>query len=150
SSAIEGALHLVERYGSRFDAEQLALNLEYHWQPDLNYARANLGDRYLIKMLGEGLNFPKGGVKAWTVVENNGSATNWTKRWTFESGLKREDLLRAVESKAAQCWTKNEQRAGESAWTFKDDQHRAWTATVQLASPTEQHWELSIRMERGK
>ncbi len=150
SSAIEGALHLVERYGSPFDAEQLALNLEYHWEPDLNYARANLGDRYLLKMLGAGLTFPKGGVKVWTVVENNGSALAWTKRWTFESGLKREELLKVVETKAAQCWTRNEQRADESAWKFKDDHNRAWTASVQLTSPAERHWELAIRLERSK
>ena len=40
--------------------------------------------------------------------------------------------------------------AGKTAWTFKDDQNRAWTATVQLTSSTDQHWELAIHLERSK
>jgi hypothetical protein len=38
------ALHLIERFGSRFDAEQAALGLEYDWRPEQNWARAGLAE----------------------------------------------------------------------------------------------------------
>ena len=92
------ALHLIERYGSKFDAEQAALWLEYNWQPEMNWARASLADRHLIKMLGSyGFDFPEGSVAAWTVVENTGTVDKWVKRWTFQSKSSMEELLHVFE-----------------------------------------------------
>ena len=41
SSGIDGALHLVEKLAGYGKAQEIALGLEYNWQPELNYARAS-------------------------------------------------------------------------------------------------------------
>ena len=150
SSGIDGALHLVERYGSRFDAEQLALGLEYHWQPELNWSRANLADRHYVAMVGDGFPFPEGSLTQWTTVENNGTTDRWTKRWTFHSGLERPELLAIVEPKLALSWTKESTAGGETTWSFEDDKGNPWRAIHALDPTGADTWAMSIRIERGK
>jgi hypothetical protein len=50
SSGIDGALHIVEKLEGKYKAQTVALNLEYDWKPDDNYARASLADKYLKKI----------------------------------------------------------------------------------------------------
>lgn len=150
SSGIDGALHLIERYGSKFDAEQVALGLEYNWQPALNWARANLADRHLIKMLGStGFDFPEGSVSAWTVVENNGTVDKWTKRWTFTSISKREDLLRVFEPHMAKTWIRSGSVGDNSIWTFKDEKGHAWSAALKLTSTGAGTWTAAIQLTKA-
>jgi putative intracellular protease/amidase len=151
SSGIDGALHLIERYGSRFDAEQAALGLEYNWQPELNWARANLADRHLIKMLGPtGFDFPAGSETGWTVVENTGSVDVWTKRWTFNSALTRTDLIPIFEKRIAVTWNKTYTNGEGSLWSFKDEKGRAWTATLKLSPTGDKAWTASISLSKNK
>lgn len=150
SSGIDGALHLVERYGSRFDAEQLALGLEYHWEPERNWTRAGLADRHYIAMVGDGFPFAEGGVSGWTAVENSGTEERWTKRWTFASGLGRDELLGVVESKLAASWKKTGTQGDRTTWSFADQKGAAWTATHELSAAGEQRWSMAIRIERGE
>jgi putative intracellular protease/amidase len=150
SSGIDGALHLVERYGSRYDAEQRALGLEYNWQPELNWARANLADRHYIEMVGDGFPFPPGSFAAWATVENGGTTDRWTKRWTFESALERHELLAILESKLAASWTKTSTLDERTIWSFDDDKSNPWTATHELTAVGEGAWTMAIRIERGK
>jgi hypothetical protein len=150
SSGIDGALHLIERYGSRHDAEQCALGLEYHWQPELNWSRANLADRYYIAMVGDGFPFPEGGVKEWRTVENTGTTDHWTKRWTFNSSLGRSELLEIIEPKIAASWTKASTQAAETTWSFQDDKANPWTAIHTLDSTGAGAWTMSLRIDRVK
>jgi putative intracellular protease/amidase len=150
SSGIDGALHLVERYGSRYDAEQLALGLEYNWQPELNWSRANLADRHYIAMVGDGFPFLEGSVTEWTAVENSGTVDRWTKRWTFGSALGRKELLEVVESKLSASWTKASAAAGTTTWSFDDEKGNPWTAIHQLDSTGANAWTMAIRIERDR
>lgn len=148
SSGIDGALHLIERYGSRYDAEQKALGLEYHWQPELNWSRANLADRHLIRMLGnEGFEFPDGRVSAWTTVQNNGTTEQWTKRWTFDCPLPKEEIAGIFESKLAASWRKVS--GSENSWAFDDEKGRPWKATLTLTDRHEGHWTASVQLAQG-
>ena len=150
SSGIDGALHLIERYGSRFDAEQKALALEYHWQPELNWSRANLADRHLVKMLGDaGFAFPDGRVSAWRTVENNGTMEQWTRRWTFDSALTKDEIVRVFEEKFAAAW-KPAGGAGDNAtWGFEDEQGGAWKAALMLTSLEQGRWSAAVRLGRS-
>ena len=148
TSGIDGALHLIERYGSRYDAEQRALGLEYHWQPELNWSRAGLADRHLVRMLGQnGFEFPEGKVSAWTVVENNGTQEQWTKTWTFDSPLAAGEIAGVFETKMAASWKKAEGRAG--GWAWQDEKGQAWAATLTIADRKDGHWTASIEVQRG-
>ena len=151
SSGIDGALHLIERYSSRYDAEQAALGLEYDWQPERNWARANLADWHLVKMLGSaGFNFPKGSLAQWTVVQNNGTKDEWTKAWKFQTNLERSEVIQAFESKMAAVWTKASSTDAESNWTFKDDKDRPWTARLELTPSDGGNWMAEIHVARTK
>jgi putative intracellular protease/amidase len=150
SSGIDGALHLVERYGSRYDAEQRALGLEYNWQPEANWARANLADRHYIAMVGEGFPFPPEAVTDWTTVENSGTAERWTRSWTFGSALSRQELLAILEPKLAASWTKASTAEGRTTWSFDDKKGNPWAATHELAPAGQGAWTMSIRIAMGR
>ena len=47
SSGIDGAFHLVAKINGEGEAQAIALNMEYRWDPRSKYARAALADRYL-------------------------------------------------------------------------------------------------------
>jgi transcriptional regulator GlxA family with amidase domain len=47
TSGMDGALHVVDKLLGREKAREVALNLEYDWDPNSKYARASLADRYL-------------------------------------------------------------------------------------------------------
>lgn len=149
SSGIDGALHLVERYSSRFDAEQNALGLEYHWQPELNWSRANLADRHLIRMLGaRGFEFPDGKVAAWRAVENNGTIDQWTKRWTFDSPLTKDEILAVFDEKLKRAWKKNDGTASEPTWGFEDEKGEPWSATLTVTDVEPGGWIAAIHLAR--
>ncbi len=148
SSGIDGALHLIERYGSRYDAEQRALGLEYHWQPELNWARAGLADRHLVSMLGNaGFEFPDEKVSSWTVTENNGTKDEWTKAWSFETPLAKDEVTRIFESKLAASWRKAEGGAG--AWSFEDEKGGRWAAALELKEREGGHWTAAVKLHRA-
>jgi transcriptional regulator GlxA family with amidase domain len=45
SSGIDGSLYVVSKMMGKRRAQMAALNMEYNWQPDSNYARASFADR---------------------------------------------------------------------------------------------------------
>jgi putative intracellular protease/amidase len=150
SSGIDAALHLVERYTDHFTAEQKALGLEYHWQPESDWTRGNLADRHYISMVGAGFEFPDGSVSDWTTVENHGSVEHWTKRWTFRSALKREDLLEILEPKLAASWTRATAQGDASAWEFKDEHGRPWRAVFTLDLAGDRNWTMTLQIDKQK
>jgi transcriptional regulator GlxA family with amidase domain len=52
SSGIDGALHLVEKLDGAGWAKQIALGLEYNWQPDSDFSRGSIADVKLPNSLG--------------------------------------------------------------------------------------------------
>ena len=150
SSGIDGALHLVERYGSRYDAEQRALGLEYNWQPELNWARANLADRHYIEMVGDGFPFPPAPWRPGRPSRTAARRTAGRSAGRSTSDLERPDLLAILEPKLAASWTKTSALDDRTIWSFDDDKGNAWTATHELEPAGERAWTMSIRIEREK
>lgn len=137
SSGIDGALHLVERIAGRGRAQELALNLEYNWQPDVNYARASFADRHLRKVLGrEGFKLPEG--TGWKVLGQQGGRDSWEKNWEVRLVGSITELQKIIDGKLAERWTKiapagNNAPATSTRWKFTDEEGRAWSALSQLA-----------------
>jgi putative intracellular protease/amidase len=147
SSGIDGALHLVERYTDHHTAEQTALGLEYHWQPDSTWVRGNLADRHYISMVRAGFDFPEGSVRDWRTIENTGDLEHWTKRWTFTSSLSRSELYALLEPKLVASWRRSA-RPGDSVWEFEDDRGRPWRAEFTLADAGSEAWTLGLQIDR--
>src|SRR5438094_6769120 len=57
SSGIDGALYVVSKMRGKAFAQMVALNMEYNWQPNSHYARANFADRHLRKIFSARLVF---------------------------------------------------------------------------------------------
>jgi hypothetical protein len=151
SSGIDGALHVVERLFGKGYAQEVALGMEYNWQPEAGYARAKLADMHLRKALGRRLPLPEGSTVK--VQSTHGDADHWEKIWEVRMKEPGSELLRAVNSQLAKTWTKGD--TGEtgdttSSWKFSDRSGGNWKArcTVDALAPSPGVLRLAIRLER--
>lgn len=133
SSGIDGALHLIEKIVGRGRAQEVALNLEYNWQPDVPYARASFADVHLRKVLGrEGFKLPEG--TGWTVLGQRGGKDDWEKNWQVRLDTTAPELLKLIDAKLAEGWTKvsgtTERGGAKTLWKFTDEDGKQWTASA--------------------
>lgn len=154
SSGIDGALHLVEKIAGRGRAQEVALNMEYNWQPDSGYARASFADRYLRKALGrEGFKLPDG--TGWTVLGQKGDRDGWEKSWEVRVDLSAQELLKIIDGKLAEGWAKQStSHAGGTSrtlWKFTDEEGKAWSAVsnIQPVKNEKNTYTLTIKLLRG-
>lgn len=156
SSGIDGALHLVEKIAGRGKAQEIALNMEYHWQPDIKYARASFADRHLRKVLGRrGFDIP--GATVWNVLGQQGGNDRWEKNWEVRVPSSAAELLKVVDGKLAEGWTKLPAKdaaasgATSTRWSFKDEEGKGWSA-ASIVQPLEGQqpgaYKLTIRLAR--
>jgi putative intracellular protease/amidase len=153
SSGIDGALHLVEKIRGFGAAQSVALGMEYDWRPKSDYARAALADKHLRKMLGQtGFDLDKI-VTGWTVVLLDGDRTKWRKEWDFRSKSTPAELMKIVDAKLAESWTRTDSSAGamQSAWKFKDEEGQGWTAAAELKPPAnaEGAFHLVVKLQKS-
>lgn len=151
SSGMDGALHVIERIAGRGKAQEVALNLEYNWQPDANYARASFADKHLRKALGRtGFDLPEG--TNWKTLGQEGDTNWWLKRWEIEATLPAADLAKLVDAKLAESWSRAEtaKTAGALAtsWRFVDEAGKPWRATSSVAAPNAKVLHLTIQLMR--
>jgi putative intracellular protease/amidase len=154
SSGIDGALHLIERVAGRGYAQEVALNMEYNWQPDAGYARASFADRYLRRALGrEGFKLPEG--TGWTVTGQSGGRDGWEKVWEVRLSTTPEGLLKIIDAKLGESWSRLPEKsaAGGDArtrWKFADEEGKTWNAVsrVERAAGAPDTFKLSIRLAR--
>ena len=117
----------------------MALNLEYNWQPDMSYARASFADVHLRKVLGrEGFKLPEG--TGWTVLGQRGGKDDWEKNWQVRLDTTAPELLKIVDAKLAEGWTKvsgaTKRGAAKTLWKFADEDGKQWTASA-VVEPTD-------------
>jgi putative intracellular protease/amidase len=137
SSGIDGALHLIEKIVGRGRAQEVALNLEYNWQPDVPYARASFADVHLRKVLGrEGFKLPEG--TGWTVLGQRGGKDEWEKNWQVRLDTTAPELLKIIDAKLAEGWTRvsgaTERGGATRLWKFADEDGKQWTASAVVES----------------
>jgi transcriptional regulator GlxA family with amidase domain len=154
SSGIDGALHLVERIVGRSQTQEIALNLEYNWQPELNYSRASFADMNLIRALGrEGVKFPDGA--GWKLIGQQGGRDDWEKNWEVRMNTSAPELLKMIDAQLAGKWSRVEAQNANSStrtmWKFADDEGKAWNAvsSVQPLPGGNNTYKLTIRLARG-
>jgi putative intracellular protease/amidase len=154
SSGIDGALHLVERIAGRGRAQEVALNMEYNWQPDSTYARASFADRHLRKALGaEGFKLPEG--TGWNVLGQRGGRDDWEKNWEVSLATTAPELLKLIDVKLAEGWTKlssgGDGGAASTLWKFNDEDGKTWNAVsrVEPAKGASGNFKLSIKLARA-
>jgi putative intracellular protease/amidase len=155
SSGIDGALHLIEKIAGHGQAQQVALNMEYNWQPDADYARASFADRYLRKIIGRQEDFKLPKSTMVKVLAQQGGRDAWQKDWELRSKLSAEELTKIIDARLSEGWTKQTSKrvsgASESTWKFKDDEGKSWTAssTVQPVKNSQNSYKLTIKLARA-
>jgi putative intracellular protease/amidase len=151
SSGIDGALHVVEKMHGKGFAQQLALGIEYNWQPEARFARAKFADMNLIRAFGRGFDFPEPAVAK--LYSTHGDADHWDKVWDIRN-LAEADVRGIVDARLAKSWTKAAAKGSpdESAshWNFSDPHGGSWqgAASVQAVTGAEPMVRLTIHIER--
>lgn len=131
TAGIDGALHVVKLFDGNVTAQQVALGIEYNWQPDQPFVRAALADKQFpdfdLKPVGD-----------WDISDTAGDQSHW--RMAFDGGKGRTaaEVMDYVASKleAEGKWTHvSTNSAGgrlKSAWTFTGSDGRPWTGHVAI------------------
>lgn len=135
SSGIDGAFHVIEKLFGRGMAQDVALSVEYNWQPETNYVRAQLAD----------MNFNatyrqlKGELKAVPM-----SAAGDTDRWesklllTADTTPSKLSVLVASMLASNQHWqrqqVKTENGKVSSTWKFIGKTGERWKGVATVAA----------------
>ena len=150
SSGIDGAIHVVSKLLGPGWAQRVANDMEYNWQPESGYVRAQLADLYLPPpyLFPPGLREPvryQGGTDHWetqTLVETDSSAAQV---FAQVDGL--------LSGKVAQFlkWSKLEETPSVpstmSRWTFTGREGKAWYAMIQVRAVTGEEHKLMMTMK---
>jgi putative intracellular protease/amidase len=155
SSGIDGALHLIDKIAGRGEAQRVALNMEYNWQPDSGYARASFADRYLRKIVGREDDFklPKG--TSMKILGQQGDRESWEKQWWVRTDLSVEALSKVINARLGERWTnqstKSVNTVSGTTWTFKGEDGQTWSAfsKIQPVNVGKNKYKLTIRLAQG-
>lgn len=151
SSGIDASLHLVEKMFGRGVAQQRALMLEYPWDPDGDWARAALADKYMM--------FRYDGIKAKS-LSRQGDRTQWESKWLVTAEDSKEaDRVMDVVNKALSngttfgngfkpVWRKMSGSDRSSEWSFEDEQKNRWQGKVELAASTAKDYVLTVSVKK--
>jgi putative intracellular protease/amidase len=153
SSGIDGALHPVEKLDGRGWAQIIATGIEYNWQPDSDYARANLADMKLPSRIYD-LFFP--GAEPINIA---GGADSWEEKWGVNSVSPPAEFLRQVSEKWATDtrWKRTDAGATKdnvskvNRWRLTDENGQAWdaSASVEAAAGEPNRLTLTLKIARN-
>jgi putative intracellular protease/amidase len=155
SSGIDGALHLIERIAGRGEAQALALNMEYNWQPESSYARASFADRHLRRMIGRHDDFKLPEGTQLKILGQSGDREAWEKNWTVLGDLSIQELDKLIDTRLSEGWTKqstgHDSGMVKTLWKFKDEEGKLWSAVSNIQPiPGEKNtYKLTIKIARG-
>jgi len=143
SSGIDGSLYLISKIFGMDRARELALHLEYNWQPDSDFARGNLADR-LIPDLDISV------AKEWRLIRNLGDKQEWEVRGTFKTETSAAEFLKIVNDRMKTHWTLISTDKYTSVWSFKDEREQPWkgTVVVQPIAAEPNKYEVSLKIKR--
>jgi putative intracellular protease/amidase/DNA-directed RNA polymerase subunit RPC12/RpoP len=167
SSGIDGAFHLLSRILGKGRAQAAALAMEYNWDPDSKWTRANLADRYLPDGLAYGKPKLKGAEAQ--LISTAGSTDHWETKLLVSSPSSSSEIVdllrnRIGSSTASQGMfrpmphmrstpTLSPKRSEESAisWTFTDDQGRNWNGlgSVEAAADDRGKFIVTLKLMRS-
>lgn len=149
SSGIDGSLYLLSKIYGMDEAKTIALHLEYNWQPDSNFARAAMADKFIPDL---DLDTPH--VSDFHAVRNLGGMDTWELDGEAKSDLTSQGLLKLL-ADAVQKDTgwKLAPAAGNSriAWKFADEKGQPWGAvlTVTPVAGKDKIFSLALKIDRA-
>jgi hypothetical protein len=139
-------------------AETRALGLEYKWDPEGTWTRANLADQFMK------FDFQGFDGASWTPIERKGNENHWVNRWTVEMPQSASEVLAIMDQtlqanhtyqKMPVTWEsagKVERGANKSYWQFTDEDGSQWlgiASVTPLDSGEDSHkYELKLSITK--
>jgi putative intracellular protease/amidase len=134
SSGIDGALHIVEKLNGKYKAQNVALNLEYDWRPNDNYARAALADKYLDKIF-EGNDEGHSSISSVKLLSTEGTKDKWKVEFKVTASITGEEVKKVIEGiiKKKVDWKKEKDvLPRNSSWVFTSSEKENWKGFLEV------------------
>jgi putative intracellular protease/amidase len=149
SSGIDGAFHLVAKINGEGEAQSIALNMEYRWDPHSKYARAALADRYFPDF--SDLKSVKG-----KIISTDGDLDHWEIKALVSEPNSIEaisDLLNhqissnTPHAKGAVILNSPGTNKAAISWKFTDEEGRAWNGEGRIDPAPDQPKQFLISLK---
>ena len=145
TSGIEGALHLISRISGLGEAQAAALGMEYEWNPNAQFVRSTLADRFLP----DGLVFGRAKIRGATatLISTEGSTDHWQAKMLVSDPRAESEIVTLLRARIAASagrnvqsmmtsgvrklssgvtFTKSQSAPNKLAWSFADEKGHAW------------------------
>lgn len=154
SSGIDGAFYLVSKALGKATAQQVALGIEYNWDPDAKFARAAYADRYLPNF--QGLD--------GDIVSIGGDTEHWEVKALITKPVSLAEIIESIKKQVvadtphkgsavvvSSNGPANSVRQGIE-WKFTDDQGRAWIGSglAETSKDKTGAFDVSVRLTRAR
>jgi putative intracellular protease/amidase len=134
SSGIDGALHIIEKLKGKSKAQTVALNLEYDWRPEDNFARASLADKYLKKIF-EGDDEGHPSISSVKLLNTQGTKDKWKVEFEVMATTTAEEIEKVIEKTIIKKvdWKKEKNiLPTNSSWRFTSPEKETWNGFLEV------------------
>ncbi|HLJ74232.1 MAG TPA: DJ-1/PfpI family protein [Thermoanaerobaculia bacterium] len=131
SAGIDGALHVIDRQWGRARAEQVARGIEYRWDPNSKWTRAQYADMHMpdIKLPDDA---------NWEMFGSDGDNDHWTTTGRLRIAMTEEAALdMAAKQLTEKGWAVREAAKGKRSLAKKDRDGQTWLVTLTSRSDKE-------------
>ena len=145
SSGIDAALFVVSEYLGIGAAQQLAVLLEYKWNYNNGFVRAQLADTHFARTTD--VFAPLNGKIVWYEGNNN----MWELRVRVQHSITSAQLMKilAAQFEQVQKWNLRKSDEKTGSWSYKVD-GRAWVATAEIDRKSDQELLVTIKVKLEK
>jgi putative intracellular protease/amidase len=147
SSGIDGALHLVEKLDGKGWAKNIALSIEYNWQPDSDYTRASLADTKFPNSIGEVF------APYAEPLDFNGGKDVWEEKWLVKTALTATQLQEEINKKweTEANWAKLKADKSGVVWKLTEKDGKIWNGQASVEPSAESgKLILTLKMRRNQ
>ena len=152
SSGIDGSLHVIAKISGPARAQMVALNMEYDWKADGNYARASFADRHIRNVFGRNLQLGLPAGARVRVESTAGDLNAWVTVWRVQPSSPLAELSHAIQSRLQEQgkWTQvtTANTPAQSAWTFTQGGER-WQGDLRISDIAGGDRRVELRVSRS-
>ncbi len=153
SAGMDASLFLVSKIRGMGRAQSIALNLEYNWQPEVEFARSVLADYKYLRDLDvfSGLETE--------VLYTRGTTNNWRQEWRVKGKPSAKELLDHIDKKLEPFteWKKVSGANGDASdltsnWQMIGENGEPWAGKVSVEpmSGKQDEFKVSVEIARVK
>jgi len=144
TSGMDSSLYLVSKIQGMQKAKELALHLEYNWDPASKYARAAFADRYL-----DPININPPADSNWQTLENFGDLNSWEYKASTTKPAPADFMKDITDQVHAAKWSQKSGDANHLNWVFQDENGKPWNGTMTIDPPQGQTYTVTFKVCRA-